>query len=270
MPGAKVDKIEENRSGFMKQEQLRSHIGYGIPCVNQILDGKKNLIVLHGFGSSKDSPMVQALRDEMPKHGIGTYSFDFPSHGESSVDGDFLRIPHCIEDLRVVSDHVKGLQSADGETYYFASSFGAYVLLAFLESYPHRHTKSFLRSAAVKMNDIFCDWLRVDPPVWTTASCGDSSSDFFVMDYDYAREMKITRAFLEDLKNYNPFSYSAAHVGSIRMIHGQQDNVASPEAATAFARQFGADLKMLPCGEHRLMGYGEMEAVLNYALDFFL
>lgn len=51
----------------MKQEQLKSHAGYLIPCTNQILDGKKNLIVLHGFGSSKGSPMIQTLRNVMPK-----------------------------------------------------------------------------------------------------------------------------------------------------------------------------------------------------------
>lgn len=253
----------------MKQEQLKSHAGYLIPCTNQILDGKKNLIVLHGFRSSKGSPMIQTLRNVMPKHGIGTYSFDFPAHGESPVDGEFLRISHCIEDLLIVAEHVKRLQAAGGKTYFFASSFGAYILLAFLESYPKYQTKSFLRSAALNMNDIFSAWLKADPPFWFRTSDSNSLEDYFIMDYEYTREMKITRAFLVDLKRQNPLRYSASHIGQIRMIHGQKDTVASPEAAAEFAKQFGAELKVLPYGEHRLMGHGEMESVIKYALDFF-
>ena len=55
----------------MKKESLKSKHGYAIPCHN-CWDGQdKVLIVCHWFGSSKLSPMVQALNQEMPKHGIG-------------------------------------------------------------------------------------------------------------------------------------------------------------------------------------------------------
>ena len=69
----------------MQQEWVVSRHGYRIACRNN-WDGQNQVaIVCHGFGSSKNSPMVQALDQTLPAHGIGVYSFDFPAHGESPV-----------------------------------------------------------------------------------------------------------------------------------------------------------------------------------------
>ena len=93
----------------MKKEFLESKHGYAIPCHN-CWDGQDRvLIVCHGFGSSKSSPMVQALNQEMPGHGIGVYSFDFPSHGDSPVWQEGLRVPFCLDDLAAVEDHARDM-----------------------------------------------------------------------------------------------------------------------------------------------------------------
>ena len=63
----------------MQQEWVVSRHGYRIACRNN-WDGQNQVaIVCHGFGSSKNSPMVQALDQTLPAHGIGVYSFDFPA-----------------------------------------------------------------------------------------------------------------------------------------------------------------------------------------------
>ena len=157
------------------------------------------MIICHGFGSSKASPMVEALMQTLPQHGITAVAFDFPAHGDSPVDGAYLRVPYCIDDLETVEAWVRTILSK-ASIGYFGSSFGAYITLLRLGRDPVQGAKAFLRSAAVTM---------------------------------------------------------------------PKHSVAPPEDAQRFAAQFGADLLLLPNGEHPLMGEGELEQVLQKTMEFF-
>lgn len=242
----------------MSNERILSRFGYEIPSSTQMDGEEKTLIICHGFGSSKDSPMVQALRAELPKRKIGTISFDFPAHGESPVDGSLLRIPHCLENLSAVEAHVRSL-APKSQLFYFGSSFGAYILLLYLASYPHKGTKSFLRSAAVNMYGILKDWFRSGDLQWTNAP----SEQICRMDSFYGREFFITSSFMKDLESNDLFRLYPKDVGSLFMIHGSKDSTASPQDAARFAALSGAKLQLIKDAEHRLMEAGEMEIVLQ-------
>ena len=247
----------------MKKEVLTSRQGYAIPCHNCLNGKNRAVIVCHGFGSSKESPMVQALNETLPRHGIGVYSFDFPSHGESPVWQEGLRVPFCLEDLAVVEEHVRA-QLPGVRVGYFGSSFGAYITLLYLASGWGQGRRAFLRSAAVTMPKLVQSWVDA------RAEADLDRRGYFVPDYDYVREMRITRAFLQDLADHDLFRYDSMGPARLQMIHGGQDDVAPAEDARRFARQFGARLVEIPGGEHRLMGPGELEQVLESALAFFL
>jgi alpha-beta hydrolase superfamily lysophospholipase len=253
----------------MKKESLKSEYGYDIPCCNQMNGEEKTLIICHGFGSSKESPMIKALQETMPRQGIGTFSFDFPSHGESQVDGSYLRIHYCLEDVKAVEDHVLQL-SPNSKIYYFGSSFGAYILLLYLANYAHNGDKAFLRSAAVNMSHIVNSWLNEYHLPLQTPRGGDPMQDYYKLDDFYQRDFFITRAFLTDLEQNNVFQLYPQNTGSLYMIHGSQDKTACASDAERFAMLSGAAFQLVPGGEHRLMGQGEMETVLDSVCNFFL
>ncbi len=255
----------------MKREYLQGYGGYQISCCNQLAGEDKVLLICHGFGSSQQSPMVEALRAKMPSCGIGTYSFDFPAHGESPVDGSFLRIQNCIRDLQRVEDQVAALQP-NSEIYYFGSSFGAYIALLYLAEGNGRGRKAFLRSAAVDMHGIVAGWFEESRPDWQRPNPDNPMEDYFLPDYDYGREMRITRGLLQDFADNNVFSiYPSPRAGlDIGMVHGSLDSTAPVEDALRFAKQAGAQFFSIPSGEHRLMGSGELERVLDLAKKFFL
>lgn len=246
----------------MKKETLQSIHGYTIPC-HICWEGQDTvLIVCHGFGSSKLSPMVLALNEEMPKVGAGVVSFDFPSHGESPVWEEGLRVPFCMDDLAVVEKYVRSL-APEASIGYFGSSFGAYITLLYLALRDHGGKRAFLRSSAVSMPELVMQWVD------SRAEEDLNRQGYFVPDYDYVREMRITRAFLNDLKEHDVFQMYQPGREKLRMVHGVQDSVAPPEAARAFAEKSGAELIELPNGEHHLMGEGELEQVLKAAREFF-
>lgn len=253
----------------MKKEWLKSKFGYDIPCCNQINGEEKTLIICHGFGSSKDSPMIKALQKVMPTKGIGTYSFDFPAHGESPVNGSFLRVPHCLEDLKTVENHILQL-SPHSQICYFGSSFGAYIMFLYLAMYPHSGQKSFARSAAVTMSQIFQGWLTEYKLTPQALTGGNPIQDSFKLDDIYSRSFFITRAFLTDLEQYDLFRLYPKEVGSLYMIHGSLDCTAPALDAARFAKLSGATFQLLKGAEHRLMGSGEMDIVLESAIKFLM
>ena len=51
----------------MRQFSIKSRHGYDIPCHETYNGEDRILIVCHGFGSSKASPMVRALERTMPE-----------------------------------------------------------------------------------------------------------------------------------------------------------------------------------------------------------
>lgn len=246
----------------MKKEFLESKHGYAIPCHNCWEGQDRVLIVCHGFGSSKSSPMVQALNQEMPRHGMGVYSFDFPSHGDSPVWQEGLRVPFCLDDLAAVEDHIRAM-APNARIGYFGSSFGAYITLLHLSRGKAAGKRAFLRSAAVSMPRLVDTWVddraRVDL----------DRQGYFVPAYDYVREMRIPRDFLGDLEAHDVFDRYQTGLAQLFMVHGGRDDVAPTADAVRFARQFGAELLVLPNGEHNLMGEGELEQVLEYAAAFF-
>ena len=246
----------------MEQKWLESKHGYQIPCQDHWAGQNQVVIVCHGFGSSKSSPMVQALNATLPSHGIGVFSFDFPAHGESPTGQEGLRVPFCIDDLETVEAHLRA-QAPQVKISYFGSSFGAYITLLRLARHPRPEGKAFLRSAAVTMPRLVDTWLdqrAQDDLAW---------QGYFVPAYDYVREMRITPAFLQDLAEHDVFSRYQMGMATLAMVHGGRDDVAPVADARRFAETFGAQLTILPQGEHPLMGEGELEQVLALATAFF-
>ena len=246
----------------MKMDWVPGRNGYDIPVRAAWAGEEQAVIICHGFGSSKASPMVEALMQTLPQHGITAVAFDFPAHGDSPVDGAYLRVPYCIDDLETVEAWVRTIlpKASIG---YFGSSFGAYITLLRLGRDPVQGAKAFLRSAAVTMPKLVNTWLD------QRAKGSLSELGYFVPDYDYVREMRIMPPFLVDLAEHDVFTRYQKGLADLAMVHGAKDSVAPPEDAQRFAAQFGADLLLLPNGEHPLMGEGELEQVLQKTIEFF-
>ncbi|MFZ5975413.1 MAG: alpha/beta hydrolase [Bacillota bacterium] len=248
----------------MKKEFISGRNGYDIPCLNNLTgDEKLAVIIIHGFGGSKEGSTARTIAAVLPKHGIGTYSFDFPAHGESPVDGGMLRIENCLNDLAAVEARVQ--QSAPkAQIAYFSSSFGAYINLIYLAAREHAGRKAFLRCAAVDMAGIFRQntmqeqYARLD------------AQGFIMLDMaGYIRPLKITREFLADLDAYDVFKLCRPGMAELAMIHGTVDEVASIDGVRRFSKQFGAMLTEVEGADHSFLIPGGTERVIDTAVKFF-
>lgn len=252
----------------MITEYLPGKNGYAIPCRHHLQNAPVTLLICHGFASSKTSPMVQLLEQQLLPRGVDLCAFDFPAHGDSHTDGHQLRMAHCLSDLQCVEDTILS-RAPHTRLFYFASSFGAYTLLVYLATRPHRGERAFLRATAVDMFGIVQGWLQEMALSWIPAASGWVQEDICPLDAFYNRNFFITRGFWADLRQFDLFTlYPNANAGALTMIHGANDSTARPEHAVRFAAQAGANLHMLPHAEHRLMDPGEPEALLDLLLTW--
>jgi pimeloyl-ACP methyl ester carboxylesterase len=247
----------------MKKEIIRGLNGYDIPCLSNLSGAEKMIIIIcHGFGGCKEGPTAQAIAAALPEHGIGTYSFDFPAHGDSPVDGEQLRIFNCLNDLTAVEAHILKLMP-EAEIAYFSSSFGAYINLIYLATCPHAGKKSFLRCAAVDMPRL----LRKGTSPGQYAQL--EAQGYTIMDYGYVRPLKVMREFYGDLELHNVFNLCWPDMAELAMIHGDADKTASVVDVRRFAKLFGARLTEIKGADHCFMIPGGIEQVIDAAVQFF-
>lgn len=244
----------------MKIERITAKQGFQVPGLNAIDGEQKVVLMAHGFGSEKRGHTPLFMTEGLKQAGFGVYGFDFPAHGDSPLDGDQLNMENCIDSYAAAE--ARALELAPGaEIFYFGSSFGAYTTLLYLAARPHQGQRAYLRSAAIDMPQL----------IWRVA---EEEGEAFRRDgycdlTYYNRPLKLTRAFCEDLSHYDVFEQYQTGTAQLRMIHGEQDSTASPEAARKFAAEKGAELIMVPGAEHRLMELGNPERALQAAIDFF-
>lgn len=243
-------------NGYIKREGI-----YDIPYVAEIKeDDRKVVIVVHGFASSKESPTVNMLMDSLPGSGLGVIAFDFPAHGESPVDGDYLTVDNCVRDLRNVEEYVKQV-CPDAEICYFGSSFGAYITLIYIMKDRIKNARAFLRSAAVNMSEYFMEL--------TEQEKAELSKNGYFMLEDSFRPLKVTGALIEDLRQHNIMEHFEADNPSLIMIHGSEDEDIDYDRARAFAQKHGIQLVTVDGGDHRLSIAGAPEKVLKETIEFF-
>jgi len=247
----------------MDKGYIKSTNNYLIPYVSEIT-GNENLVVVisHGFGSSKASPTAQMMLHRLSAIGIGAVAYDFPAHGDSTAAGDFLRIRNCIDDLDAVRSFAAE-SAPDADISYFSSSFGAYISLQYLSESEFRNARVFCRSAAVNMPALFAH------PTPQEVKNFDEFG-FNIVDHGYSRPLKITTDFISDLEERDLFHIYRPGCADIKMIHGEKDEVINIKYAEQFAELSGAELTIVPEGDHQLSGPGMPEQAASEALDFFL
>ena len=251
----------------MKSEFIPNSRGYDVPCQYDVNGNEKTVcIIVHGFGSSKAGSNAKMLLEKLPRHGVGAVAFDLPSHGESSVDGKYLRLDNCIADLAVVENRARAL-APEAEIVYFGSSFGAYITLLYLAGKKQIGRRAFLRSAAVTMPILLNN--RLTPE---RRSCLASTGEFVIdkTEYGYSHDMKLTKGLFDDLELNDVFTFWQEGLAELHMIHGESDDTVPISDARSFAEKFNVPLTVVPNGDHMLSVPGAPEHVLELAVKFLL
>lgn len=228
------------------------------------------VIVIHGFGSCKESPTAQMMLEALPPEGYGALAIDLPGHGTEESYEMPLTIETALDAIESAESYL--IEKYDfPRIYYFASSFGAYLTLLYLAGRRHNGDKAFLRSAAVNMPELFA----ADPD-------GPLAKELERTGYVVVQEagpapVKVTKELVEGLAANDLFEVIPAAIDDgvfdgveIEMIHGEKDKTIDPAKALRFAAICDIPITVLEGEDHTLSTDPASPAKVSAAaVDFF-
>lgn len=112
---------------------------------------KTIFIAVHGLSNSKNTYVFSHMEEDLRKNGIGMIRFDLPGHGDRKKEK--LTVEACLKSIREVEDYVRGFYR--GPISLTGASFGAFLLLRYLDNNPRRYGSVILRAPALYQYSIW-------------------------------------------------------------------------------------------------------------------
>ena len=218
---------------------------------------KKIIIACHGFGGDKESSTIKDLAEEMVLKNIAVITFDFPTHGESKLDGKELTIENCIYNINTVYRYSKKFNAPIS---LFATSFGAYVNLINIARNNNEFQEIVLRSPAIEMAKILKEVLLKE------SFSKYKENGYTILGFE--RKMKIPYSFYEELLNNNINKiYDNIEIPKMHIIQGNKDEIAMIEDTIKFVENHKnqIELNIIDNGDHRMNSPELRKKVMSYA-----
>lgn len=239
-------------------KNIKSKKGYNINIKEIIPDFVEDIVVaIHGFTGDKESSAILKLAETLNKQNIGVIALDLPGHGTSEVDGDFLTINNCINDINEVINYAKEKYNLK-QLSIFATSFGGYLAITLINRYKNNFNKIILRCPAIKMDEILIKEIVDDTNVF-------KNKGYIIAGYE--RKLKVNYSLYEELLN-NKLTTLNTLGYNILIIHGDADTTAPTTDAINFAKHNNLKINLVKNADHRFKKPGELETVIELAIEF--
>lgn len=223
----------------------------------------KIVIGVHGFSGDKESSVLIALGKALTAQGVALVTFDLPCHGEN-ISSSPLRLSDCVNSLGYIFKYVRETYK-DVPISLFATSFGAYLSLLYLNEYHESLDKIILRAPAIYMEKVLSDVLL--PFNNLSADKLNSPVPFgygktFLLDSEFLNELANNN--LENTKTINNFLY---------ILQGKQDDIVNPDDNSKFFNKFYPNQHKIiyfKNADHRFKNPGELERIISETLNILI
>ena len=200
------------------------------------------VMLLHGFTSSKEDPIITHLADGLEKNGIASIRFDFNGHGESEGRFQDMTVPNEIEDAKKVYAYVKALPDVTSVSIAGHSQGGvvtsmtagelgtdkvkAIVLLA---------PAAVLREDAIRGSLFGTSFKPLDPPEYVEIFGGH----------------KVGQNYIKTAFSLPIYETAAGYQGCACIIHGTGDQIVPYTYSERYAHLYpNSELHLLPGYDH--------------------
>lgn len=239
--------------------------GHNIRCKLYCQEPKliqRVVIFCHGFGGHKDN----GAAEKFSKRLISKYkkfaviTFNWPSHGDDVKKK--LKLEDCSDYLELVIDYVREKYTEE-EIYCYATSFGGYLTLKYVQEHGNPFRKIALRCPAVNMYDVL-----------TTAIVSSGELEALQKGQEvpvgFDRKVLVTPAFLEDLKTNDIRKLDfLEYAEEILIMHGTADEIVPFDSAYTFADENLISFIPVEGADHRFHNAEKMEQAVKCILEFY-
>ena len=233
-------------TAFAASERVYIDGDHGRLCaVIQRPDGSSRypmVMLLHGFTSSKDDPIILRLADGLEKKGIASIRFDFNGHGESEGRFQDMTVPNEIEDAKKVYAYARALPDVTSIAIAGHSQGGVVASMTAGELGTSKIKTLVLLSPAGMLQELALrgsafgiTYNPLDPPEYVELFDGH----------------KIGRNYIRTACSLNIYETSAKYQGPVCLIHGTSDPIVPYTCSERYAQIYpGSELHLLPGYDH--------------------
>ena len=239
--------------------------GHNIRCKLYCDDPRsitRAVVFCHGFGGHKDNGAAEKFAQRLLTKYKNTamITFDLPCHGDDVKKK--LSLTDCDTYLQLVTAYVQQ-QYAPEALYAYATSFGGYLLLRYLQKHGNPFRKIALRCPAVDMYTVLTGSI-LSPQEREKLDKGKE------IPVGFDRKIMIGKAFLQELQE------NAVHemdfldfAEDILILHGTGDEIVPFDMAYAFADNNLIEFVPVEGADHRFRDMKKMETAIKHILEFY-
>lgn len=239
--------------------------GHNIRCKLYCNDprGIRRIVVFcHGFCGHKDNAAAAKFAQKMLAKwkGSALVTFDFPVHGDDVKKK--ISLSDCVTYLDFLVQDL--LQRYAPETLYvYATSFGAYVTLKYIQEKGNPFGKIALRCPAIDMYQSFTNVILDSGDKEKLEKGKDVPVGFdrkVMVSPQFLRELEGT-----DIRNRDYLDWAE----DMRIFHGTADEIVPIESAASFADEQLIEFVPIEGADHRFHNPVHMDLAIKLILEFF-
>ncbi|HGO5814388.1 TPA: alpha/beta hydrolase [Mannheimia haemolytica] len=217
------------------------------------------VIVLHGFGSSKDLKSNTKFGERLSSKykGYAALAFDFPCHGDDARKK--LSVEESITYLQLVINYAKTSLNAKN-LYAYGTSFGGYLTLKYLAEKGNPFRKIALRAPAVQIYHSLMN--RLSEEERQKLAKGREIL------WGFDRQMKISQAFFDELTDITQNDY-LDYAEQILILHGTEDEMVALSTSQQFADNNVIELLPIEGADHAFSNPKLMDIAIGKIVEFF-
>ena len=246
----------------MKKEELILN-GINVKIFQQKKDVQHVLIAIHGFAGDSDSSVIYEIAKKITND-CKIVTFDLPNHGKNE-DKDILDLNKCLMSIKMIDEYVK--EKFKGKKIsYFATSFGAYLLLSFLNDIKYKYYKIILRAPAIYMDEILKNVI-IPEHGYDFDELGEN-----IFDLGYNKQLLINMKFYEDLKK-NKLDNKNNIDRYLYVIQGKKDDVVDYRKNEDFFKDKNTDKNKFyyfENADHRFKNDGELDKIVEIVREILI
>ncbi|MBQ4542395.1 MAG: alpha/beta fold hydrolase [Clostridia bacterium] len=212
------------------------------------------LIAIHGLAGDADSSAITAVAEQLINNNVTVVAFDLHCHGKDN--NKLLQLDKCLNYISTINNFVKENYS-NKPISYFATSFGAFLLLNYLNKTNQQVKNVVLRAPAIFINDVLVKILHLH-----NSSLQQLKNK--QVNISHNKEIYINFDFYEDLHKKNLSKYNKKYF--LHIIQGKKDDLVDYKQNENFFQEKCDKLHKLyyfENADHRFKKPGELEQIVD-------
>lgn len=230
-------------------------------CEKDLHNIENVVLILHGFGSSKDLKSNTKFGERLISkyNGYAALAFDFPCHGNDARKK--LSVEECLTYLQLVIHYAKNTLNAKN-IYAYGTSFGGYLTLKYISEQGNPFLKIALRAPAIQIYHSLMN--RLSEEERKKLAKGREIL------WGFDRQMKISQTFFNELaKSDITQNDYLDYADQILILHGTADEMVALHTSQQFADKNVIELIPIEGADHAFSNPQLMDITIGKIVDFF-